>query len=765
MSDTGTVCGHAGAVRALSVGEILDGKYEIAREIGRGAMGVVYEALHVGLGRRVAIKTLLGQMGSDGEAAARFEREAQSASAIGHPNIIDIFDLGCTRAGLHYMVMELLAGKPLDAIMRRTPQLPIPLSIHIVSQVLSGLGAAHKNGIIHRDLKPENIFVIDSDERPSFVKIVDFGISKMVGPRAAPQSSSTRFAGTVAGVVLGTPLYMSPEQAIGQPLDQRTDIYSVGVVLYEMLCGRTPIEGQTYPEIMTGILKGNYPPPRSIRPEIPPALEATLGRALARDVSKRFPSASAMRAELTGCQEVTPSPITLTPAPAVHGTVAGPPARAAASSMILLEPAASPRPSSAGPERFAPPQDDLSPLAVDHPTLPMVVSTEPVAPELERPRRRNPSRELGTMAEPPRAVPAPPSGRSLRMVLLPVSIVLALGLGIAARYVFTKARVAIDRGGSLGRRESPKITVSIEPKDAIVKIDHIPITMGELPVDTEAPRAHLVSAAAPLRVTRRFAFTMSPGMHLTVRLGRTLGAPDPTAPPPLPAEIATTYPDSPPEWTEIDGAFARLGRFADCLAVTGAVAAEQRKSGRRARGQEKLGVCRDVIGTWATSEPDMPELRSAAEAYLSALRDDGRPEGLARLAASFRAELLAARATWQLREVARQEKDEGRKPGWHMRRLALMGQAWLRARKASTAVGHGGDPQREKLDEYLQALKASAHDEPRAWEHLSGSGDFIQAAEELVVLAHGQGGKRATESTAVDACRKLLTAFDALILD
>jgi eukaryotic-like serine/threonine-protein kinase len=253
------------------VGEILDGKYEIAREIGRGAMGVVYEALHLGLGRRVAIKTLLGQMGADGEAAARFEREAQSASAIGHPNIIDIFDLGCTQGGLRYMVMELLAGKLLDAIMRRTPQLPIPLSIHIVSQVLSGLGAAHKNGIIHRDLKPENIFVIDSDERPSFVKIVDFGISKMVGPRTTPSPTSARFAGTVAGVVLGTPLYMSPEQAIGQPLDQRTDIYSTGVVLYEMLCGRTPIEGKSYPEIMTGILKGSYPPPRSIRPEISPA--------------------------------------------------------------------------------------------------------------------------------------------------------------------------------------------------------------------------------------------------------------------------------------------------------------------------------------------------------------------------------------------------------------------------------------------------------------------------------------------------------------
>jgi serine/threonine-protein kinase len=748
------------------VGEILDGKYEIAREIGRGAMGVVYEALHLGLGRRVAIKTLLGQMGADGEASARFEREAQSASAIGHPNIIDIFDLGCTQTGLRYMVMELLAGKPLDAIMRRTPQLPIPLSIHIVSQVLSGLGAAHKNGIIHRDLKPENIFVIDSDERPSFVKIVDFGISKMVGARTAPSANTTRFAGTVAGVVLGTPLYMSPEQAIGQPLDQRTDIYSTGVVLYEMLCGRTPIEGQSYPEIMTGILKGNYPPPRSLRPEIPAALEAVIARALTRDVSKRFPSAAAMRAELTGSQEVTPSPITLTPVPAVHGTLAGQPARAVASSEILLEPAV---PSGHGPvesERFSPPQDDLSPLAVAHPTVRTAPSNESVLPELDRPRRQHPSREHHTMVpEPPRPMAASTAGLSLRTVLIPVSIVLALGLGIAARYVFTKGRSAIDRGASHDRTGSPKITVSIEPKDATVKIDHIPITMGELPVDSEAPRAHLVSAAAPLRVTRRYTFTMSPGMHLTVRLGRTLGAPEPSDPPPLAAEIATTYPANPPAWPEIDGAFSKLARFSDCLSVTGALAAELRKSGRRARAQEKLGLCREVVGAGATSEAAMPELQSAAEVYLSALQNDDRPERLPKLAASVRAAFLAARATWQLGEVARQEQDEGRKPGWHMRRFALMAQAWFRARKASPSVGHAGEPQRNKLDEYWQALKSSAHDEPRAWEHLSGAGDFIQAAEELVMLAHGQGGRHATEVAALDACRKVLTSFDALILD
>jgi len=754
-------------VSALALGDILDGKYEITREIGRGAMGVVYEALHLSLGRRVAIKTLLDQTEADAEAGARFEREAQSASAIGHPNIIDVFDLGRTQSGLRYMVMELLAGKPLDAVMRRTPLLPIPLAIHIVQQVLSGLGAAHKNGIVHRDLKPENIFVIDSDERPNFVKIVDFGISKMVGGQA-PLATKARFAGTVAGVVLGTPLYMSPEQAIGQPLDQRTDIYSTGVVFYEMLCGRTPIEGQSYPEILNGILKGNYPPPRSIRPEISPALEATMMHALARDVSKRFPTAAAMRAELTGGQvEVTPSPVALTPAASSRGTMVGQSVRPGSASLALLEPALPPTPAEVRLDRFVPPENDMSPLAIAHPTSAKLASVEPVLPELDRPRRRTPSRERGTMAEgsDPRVTTRTRPGFSLRTVLVVVSLPLVLGFGIAARHVFTTGRPTSDDLGAARRVENPKVTVSIEPRDATVKVDHIPITMGELPLDTGGPQAHLVNAAAPRRVTRRFTFTMSPGMHLTVRLGRTLGAPDPNDPPPAAAEISTDYPDEPRSWNEIDLAFSKLSRYADCLGAIGEAAVELRKSGSRGRIVEKRRLCQQTIGAVVASEPAMPELQSAAGAYLAALQNPEKPGRLLQLAVSFRTELLATRATWQLQEVARQEKDEGRKPGWHMRRLALMGQAWLRGRKASPALGHGGEPQRDKLDEYLQALKKSAHDEPRAWEHLSGAGDFIQAAEELVALAHGQGGKRATEAASLDACRKVLTAFDALILD
>jgi len=740
---------------ALAVGEMLDGKYEIVREIGRGAMGVVYEALHVALGRRVAIKTLLDQVAPDSDLGARFEREARAASAIGHPNIVDVFDLGRTNDGLLFMVMELLAGQPLEAIIGRTPQLPVQLAVHIMTQVLSGLSAAHKNGIVHRDLKPDNIFILDGEERPSFVKIVDFGISKMVGPQGPQTGATSRFAGTMAGLVLGTPLYMSPEQAIGHPLDQRTDIYSAGVVLYEMLCGRTPVVGQSYPEIMTGILKGDFPPPRTLRPDISPALEATIVHALARHVDKRFPSASAMRVELAeGPSEPTPAPV-VQPSQGPRGTLLGPSRGAGASSIILLEPEA--------PRRLA--DDDFGQLSTTADVAPLLTQqevttedTDAPLPELARPRRATPSRDHGTMApeSSARGGTRRRSGVPPYVWLIVAGVIVAGGVAIAARYVLAKLGAPGAVHETARSLESPKVLLSVEPKDATVKIDHIPVTIGELPLDTGVPQAHSLSAAAPRRVTRRFLFTMTAGTQLHVRLGRTLGAPDPSDPPPLAAELAVGYPAEPRPWSEIDVAFARLGNYADCLAGVG-----------NSRGRvpaEKVGVCRQRIALASAGSPAMPSLQAAAEAYLAALQGE-KFEHATRLSLVFRAEFLAARARWQLEELAGLGKDDGSKPGWHMRRLALMGQAWQRARKASPGIGHVGEPQRARLDEYLQALKQDAHDNPRAWERLSGAGDFIQAADELVALAHGQAGKRATDATATDATRKLLTAFDALVLD
>ena len=246
---------------SLAPGQILEGKYRIVRELGRGGMGVVHEALHVTLGRRIAVKTLLAEAGQDPDLAARFEREARAASAIGHPHIVDVFDLGRTPEGLLFMAMELLDGRPLAALLEETPSLPISLALDLASQMLSGLAAAHRNGIVHRDLKPENIFILNTQDRPSFVKIVDFGISKILVHAGARAARAGQGSGTAVGTILGTPLYMSPEQILGQVarIDHRSDIYSAGVVLYEMLCGRTPFEGESHAKIFASILDGWIP--------------------------------------------------------------------------------------------------------------------------------------------------------------------------------------------------------------------------------------------------------------------------------------------------------------------------------------------------------------------------------------------------------------------------------------------------------------------------------------------------------------------------
>lgn len=288
-----------GERRAIAVGDVLGDKYEITGELGEGAMGVVYAARHRALNKIVAIKTLRVEIANNAELTGRFEQEARAASAIGHPNIVEVFDLGSASNGTRYMVMEHLDGMSLADMLVHEPLLTPERAVGIMSQVLSALGAAHRRGIVHRDLKPENIFVTRTEERGEFVKLLDFGISKVLevaDPNIAGDDAASRR--TRLGSVLGTPLYMSPEQARGMAdIDERTDLWSVGCVLYEMLCGQTPFDGENYNQIMTAILEGYYPLPRQLRPAIPPALEAVIKAALC-DRNRRFGSAADMRQHL-----------------------------------------------------------------------------------------------------------------------------------------------------------------------------------------------------------------------------------------------------------------------------------------------------------------------------------------------------------------------------------------------------------------------------------------------------------------------------------
>jgi serine/threonine-protein kinase len=286
------------------IGLVLSDKYRVVREIGRGGMGVVYEAEHVELGKRVAIKLMLDKYAQDGEATARFHREARAAGRIGNPHIIDVVDTG-SHSGRPFVVMELLSGLPLSKVIEMSGAIPPWRAIPIMRQVLRAVGAAHAKGIIHRDLKPDNIFILSQDDHHDFVKLLDFGISKVVD--ADEQIAFTKL--TTTGVVMGTPLYMAPEQAMGQPIERAADLYACGVILFEMLAGRPPFEGQTYAVLVAKLL--TQPPPMlsELKPGLPGALVAAVHRALEKEPKDRFVSAEQFLMALPG--EKTPSMLEL----------------------------------------------------------------------------------------------------------------------------------------------------------------------------------------------------------------------------------------------------------------------------------------------------------------------------------------------------------------------------------------------------------------------------------------------------------------------
>jgi serine/threonine-protein kinase len=248
-------------------------------------MGVVYEALHVALGKRVAIKLLLDKYENDHEAVERFHREALTATQIGDDHIIDVLDVGTTAHGRSFVVLELLDGQDLGKLLAATGPMPASRAVHIIQQVLRGLGAAHAKGIVHRDMKPDNVFVVPHSETPDFVKILDFGISKII----AAQDAKVRL--TATGTVVGTPIYMAPEQAMGNSVDHRADLYSVGVMLYELLAGRPPFVAESYLALVTQHLQAVPPDLGAMRPDLPRPLVNAIHRALSKEPDQRYRTA------------------------------------------------------------------------------------------------------------------------------------------------------------------------------------------------------------------------------------------------------------------------------------------------------------------------------------------------------------------------------------------------------------------------------------------------------------------------------------------
>ena len=319
------------AVSDTLIGTVFDGRYRIIRKLGAGGMADVYLAEDQELGRNVAIKILNDRHAADDSFIERFRREAKNAAGLSHPNIVSIYDRG-EAEGTYYIAMEYLEGRSLKELIVSRGPAPIKVSIDYARQILAALAAAHRRGIVHRDIKPHNVLVNPEGR----LKVTDFGIAR---------SGASQM--TEVGSIIGTAQYLSPEQARGAPVDQTSDLYSVGVVLYEMLTGQVPFTGDTPLEIAMKHLSEVPKPPSELRPEVPHDLDLIVLRALAKDPAERYQSAEEMDADLARVADGLPvDPETETAATAV---LSGSGLIAAAPTSVIT------RPTQVAPSRPAPP--------------------------------------------------------------------------------------------------------------------------------------------------------------------------------------------------------------------------------------------------------------------------------------------------------------------------------------------------------------------------------------------------------------------------
>ncbi|MBC8070590.1 MAG: serine/threonine protein kinase, partial [Deltaproteobacteria bacterium] len=276
------------------VGRTIAERYRVDDLLGIGGMGAVFRGHHLGLERNVAIKVLHPSLSRDADISARFDREARSSSRLDHPNCVQVTDYGTTEHGMKFMVMQLLEGSELGKVLGKP--LPSLRAIAFTLQICRGLEHAHAQGVIHRDIKPENVFVVRDRDGQDVLKLVDFGIAKIMSASERSDGRMTR-----VGLVFGTPAYMSPEQAAGVEADERADLYSLGVLLYEMLAGKPPFYSDDPVALVR--MQVSADPPR-LPADVPPMLAAVVERSLAKQRDDRFQSAKEMRETLEGVQQL-----------------------------------------------------------------------------------------------------------------------------------------------------------------------------------------------------------------------------------------------------------------------------------------------------------------------------------------------------------------------------------------------------------------------------------------------------------------------------
>jgi len=299
----------------------------VKRWIASGAMGKIYLAEHLALGKPVVLKVLHRHLLVEEDQVKRFHREAKAASRLNHPNAISMLDFGQTADGLFYIAMEYLPGRDLCRVLTDEVRLSPERTVRIVDQILEALEEAHAVGVVHRDLKPENVMIEDLRSRHDFVKVLDFGIAKIRDTSGEGGISSFK---TATGMVFGTPEYMSPEQIRGDELDGRSDLYSLGILMYQMLSGVLPFEGESVLEVATAHLQQPPPPLQAKVPGLPPAIVAFVERLLQKKREDRFQSAAEARQALQEAWDaVRPRPVPADPSEAKTVLVSPPPSEAA----------------------------------------------------------------------------------------------------------------------------------------------------------------------------------------------------------------------------------------------------------------------------------------------------------------------------------------------------------------------------------------------------------------------------------------------------
>jgi serine/threonine-protein kinase len=404
-------------------------KYELRRLIGQGAMGEVWEATHITLGRSVAIKFIDASFSTDPDAIERFHLEARAAARLECRNVVAVFDHGVTREGRPFLVMERLQGESLEARLVRVGRLPLATVLAITRDVARGLSLAHAAGILHRDLKPDNIFLhLGLGDDAEIAKIIDFGVAKFRDGTEPPQSTR----------LVGTPLYMSPEQSRGMPTDARSDLWALAVVVYRMAVGELPFSSPSFPTLAFRIWNDPAPPPSSLLPGLPPALDGWAARALAKSPEGRYQSASELVLALADALGFAPSD--------AIGVASPPGARASRHSLATTQPG---EPGEPG----LPPSSRIDPLGKTRISSPgKDESPENQAEELAAHRDVGDTQPSSTPAASPPAAPTAPPGPTAALPAAHPSVALSVDRGRQALIAALVVLVVLVAGAALAMR-------------------------------------------------------------------------------------------------------------------------------------------------------------------------------------------------------------------------------------------------------------------------------------------------------------------------